>query len=183
MPTPSLNPPLVTSGSVRLLLHENVLGAVFAGYKKLMPDLFVIGSYSVTKPVAPISLPKPGGGTAYVDYHFELTKFGFDIVPNDQTFDGFADPFNLSANQVALYAQIVMDFKGTHPKPWSDRVVIRAWFQCEMQPISRGIVSFSLKDVRVSIDNLTNASLTHIIDMILLDYLDTLVGQIKLNLD
>jgi hypothetical protein len=177
--TPSLTPPLVTSGSARLLLHENVLGALFVGYKRAQPDIFRSGSMDVSVPNPPIAISKPGGGTAYLDYRVELVSFGFDIVPADQTFDGFVDPFSLSSNQVALYASIIADFRGKVPVDWSDRITVRAWLQCQLG-WTEGDVSFSLEAVRVSIDQLENSSLLHIINMVLSDVLDAFVVHIKI---
>ena len=176
--TPSLNPPLVTSGSGRLLLHENVLGALFVGYKLARPDLFIRGSMNVDQPTPPLAIPKPGGGTAYLDYRVELASFGFDIVPADQTFDGFSDPFGLSSNQTALYTSIKADFQGHVPVEWSDRIVVRAWLQCELAWTSNQI-SFALKGVQVSIDGLTNSSFLHIINMVLTDVLNSFILYIN----
>jgi hypothetical protein len=176
--TPSLTPPLVTAGSARLLLHENVLGTLFIGYKKARPDLFVRGSTGVINPTPRIAISKPGGGTAYLDYRVELMSFGFDIVPADQTFEGFGDPFNLSSNQIALYASINADFSGKVPVGWSDRVLVRAWLRCQMAWTPSDI-SFKLEAVQVSIDQLTNSSVLHVINMLLSDVLDAFIIYIN----
>lgn len=160
-------------------MHENILAALFVGYKKVKPDLFVTGSFNVAHPVPPIALPKPGGGTAYLDYRFELASFGFDIVPADQVFDSAADPFNLALNEAALYARVSMNFAGKHPAPWADGFDVFTWIKLSMH-LSGGAVSFSLQDVQVAINNANNSSLLHVLNRLLADYLDSLVVMIKL---
>lgn len=177
--TPSLAPPLVTSSSARLLLHENVLGALFIGFKKARPDLFVCGSTGVSNPTPPIAISKPGGGTAYLNYKVELTSFGFDVVPTDQSFDEFANPFDLSSDQIALYASIAADFEGEVPVEWSDRIVVRAWLRCQLT-WTPSQISFTLEAVQVAVDQLANPSMLHVINMILSDVLDAFVVYVKI---
>ncbi|TIQ28742.1 MAG: hypothetical protein E5X48_31020 [Mesorhizobium sp.] len=182
--TPSLTPPIVTAGNARLLLHENIIGAIFFGLKRLSPNLFLIGSFNVPNPVSPIVLPKPGGGELRVNYRIELSTFGADITPSDQVFDGFSNPFYLAGDELAIYTAIIFDFAGNPPSTWSDRLLIRTWLKLRVKLLSSGQLTFSLIDVNIAIDDIKNSSLIHIINMILLGLLDTwaLTVSVPVNL-
>jgi hypothetical protein len=144
--------------------------------------LFTAGTFGVPSPLPTLTIPTPGGGTLKLDYRFELLNFGFDIVPSDQTFDGFADPFQLADDQGALYAQVQLDLKGSAPTAWSDRLIVYAWIQCQLSQSPPGTLSFSVVSTQVRMDKVSNSSLYHILDMLLTGYLTNAVGTIKLPL-
>jgi hypothetical protein len=178
--TPSLNPPLVTVGSARLLVHENAIGAVISGFKTARPDLFLVGSFNVPDPKPPINLPKPGGGASVLDYRFEITDFGFDISPADQVINGFADPFTLSSQQVAVYLGVAIDLAGSIPQKWSERLVLMIWVNAQLNAIQDDALTFSILDARVALDQVNNVALLSIFSHLLVDFLSTTIGALKI---
>jgi hypothetical protein len=180
--TPSLEPPIVQNGSARLILHENVIGTFFAGYKRAMPQLFVIGSFQVSSPRPPIQLPKPGGGTTSLNYRFELIDFDADISPNDKTINGFKDKFNLGSQQAALYFAIRIDLAGDVPHQWTARLVLYVWVEVQANAIVDYSISFQVLDSDVKMDDVANSALLSFLSHLLTDYLGSLVSAVRIQL-
>jgi hypothetical protein len=160
-------------------MHENAIGAIISGYKIAKPDLFVVGSFNVPSPKPPIDVPKPGGGTTAIEYRFEITKFGCDVSPADQTFDAFADPFALASQQIGIYVSVALDLAGSAPQNWAERIILMIWVEVQANPIQHDILTFSIKDTRVAIDQVQNAALLSIFSHLLTDYLSTVISDIK----
>lgn len=183
MATPSIDPPLAPSSDARLLVHQGVLSSVIRGLHASRPWLFIYGSFDIPKygtKKNPIELPAPNGGAVILlNYRIELAELEVDLAPSDLSVGGFANPFALASEEVAIYATVFLDVAGEPSTLWRDRVTVRAWIRCDLPPIHQGIITFRLTDVRVEIDGMNNHPLANILNHIFHDYFGTIIPKFE----
>jgi hypothetical protein len=181
--TPAVDPPIVTRDDARLLVHEAAFSAILAGMKKVLPQLFLYGSFNVD-PIykrEPIHIPNPTGGSdILLNYRVDFDNFAIDIAPSDITVGSFPDPFNLDPGTIALHAQITIDLAGNPVSAWQARVSIQVWLKCKMSFGSDGWLTFELLDAMIRIDQLMNTGLIAALNNIIHDYLHTVILQLRL---
>lgn len=179
MTGPSIDPPIVTNGNLRLLLDEDAGTAVLRGLRLAIPTLFTFGSFDVPgDAMDPIEIELPTGGNMYFNYRVDLTKPAFDFHPTNKTIEGFPNPFTLQADQLGVFVSIVVTVSSHPIGGWREDLIVNTWLKGQfLPPDDAGQIRLRLLDAKVRIADITNVTVGNILNHIVSEYLSGSVEQ------